>query len=124
MPAKRKPLSELSPAYRKRIESAERRGLTRAEARGHREEMKRKGEAKVLSSGEITTKRTAAYLEKLAARRNVKVVAYTADGRSTVVARGKARAAAAWIREQMEAGAFGQGKYEEDEIEMVIAFYE
>jgi hypothetical protein len=31
----RKPLSDLSPAYRKRIESAERRGLTRTQARGH-----------------------------------------------------------------------------------------
>lgn len=34
----RKPRSEWSPAYRARIESAERRGLSRAEARGHPEE--------------------------------------------------------------------------------------
>lgn len=33
--ARRKPLDQLSPAYRKRIESAERRGLTRQQARGH-----------------------------------------------------------------------------------------
>jgi hypothetical protein len=33
--ARRKPLDQLSPAYRRRIESAERRGLSRSEARGH-----------------------------------------------------------------------------------------
>lgn len=36
--ARRKPLSQLSPAYRRRIESLERRGFTRAQARGHPEE--------------------------------------------------------------------------------------
>ncbi len=36
--ARQRPLSELSPAYRHRIEAAEARGFTRTQARGHPEE--------------------------------------------------------------------------------------
>lgn len=42
----RKPRSEWSESYRKRIESAERRGLTRQQARGHGRDNARGGEAR------------------------------------------------------------------------------
>lgn len=106
--------------YQRRLELGRQRGETVAESRGHRAE----GRRRVGASAELAPARTPGYLDRLAARRTVRVMGYTADGRAVVVAQGKAHAAAAWLREQLAEGSFGQGRYPEDEIEMVRIFFE
>lgn len=51
--AARKPLSELSPAYRRRVERAEAHGKSRAEARGHRDEPAEKKRRRAASHAEF-----------------------------------------------------------------------
>lgn len=118
-PARRR---DYAAEYRRRKELGRHRGETLAEARGHRAE--RKGG--VGASGELAPSRVPSYLDRLAERRSVKIVAYTEDGGVHVIGRGKPRALAQWMRETLAAGSLGASlKYTSEglDIESIRVFF-
>jgi hypothetical protein len=123
-PAKPKRQRDYAAEYRNRIyKGLVLRGETRAEARGHRAE----GRRRVGTSRELEPRLVPGYLDRLAERRNVKVVAYLESGGVHVIGRGKPKAMAEWFRDTLEADSLGAGmKYEQqgDEIASIRVFFE